>query len=266
NKHEHITFGNGSSCDNNFEFGCNDSPGPDITEARPRGVIPGSEGLSTGIIAGIAVGCVLVVLVLVAVAIYCIKIYRDKKDEQIAKAYSMNSLLPSAASLNKPSRGSSVHSSVHISKHSTHNSALAYPALRNTISAQHGKCQSIDTRSYDSEAVDSAPKPIKNVTHEFDSMKRGIDRDERRDIQKERDMYEHEMRWKEAKKVDREIRSEPSRGFGRSNRRDRSLLTEDNLKQSLRQARNKGRSLSGRPASEHSYDIHGSSSNGRKHR
>lgn len=146
---------------------------------------------------------------------------------------------------------SSVHSSVHSSKHSM------YPAFRTTISEKHPTCNSIDTQSYDTEEVDSSKhggkngdaklKPaIKYVGHEFDSMRRGLQRENLRKAVEEKELRNEEARRREHQQLDRRGRAESNRGLGRSNRprkEDRLILTDENLKNSLRHARDKGRSF-----------------------
>ena len=53
-----------------------------------------TETLSSGMIAGIVVGGVLFLIVLVAVIVYCVYAYRRKKDEKQSYAHSMSTLLP----------------------------------------------------------------------------------------------------------------------------------------------------------------------------
>ena len=127
-----------------------------------------------------------------------------------------------------------------------------YPAFRTTISEKHGTCNSIDTRSYDSDQVDLPKKgdtklkpAIKNVQHEFDSMRRGLQRENLRKAQEAEEYRYEEARRQEHQRADRLGRTESNRGLGRSNRtrKPEMLLTDENIKHSLRQARDKGRTF-----------------------
>ena len=121
--------------------------------------------------------------------------------------------------------GSSVHSSihsthhtansVHSSKHSTHTSVHSYPAFRSTITDKKGQCNSIDTKSHDSEQVSDKPIPIKNVKHEFDSMRKGLQRAQYRQELEEEELRYQEKRRQDAQRADRESRAESNKGLGR---------------------------------------------------
>ncbi|XP_052282176.1 serine/threonine-protein kinase fray2-like isoform X2 [Dreissena polymorpha] len=216
--------------------------GPDISVPGPKGGAVG-QTMSAGVTAGIVVACLLVSIVIVAVVVYCVIVRRNKDEAHMAKAHSMKNLLTSSSKSN--TGGSSVHSSVHNSVHSSKPStAFTYPSFHSTITAKHAACNSIETKSHDS--VDTGPpKPIKSVKHEFDTMKKGLERDSVREAREQ----EKDRAWRqaqaEAQHMDRQSRNEPSRGLGRSNRNP-SGLTNTNIKNSLRQARDKGRSLSDR--------------------
>lgn len=69
-------------------------PGPDILDytVRTGGSV---ETLSSGMIAGIVVGSVVVLVAIVGVVIYFLYAYRRKKDEKEAYNHSMSTLLPS---------------------------------------------------------------------------------------------------------------------------------------------------------------------------
>ncbi|KAL4227161.1 hypothetical protein ACF0H5_015134 [Mactra antiquata] len=223
--------------------------GPDIG----IGAIPTEQldsGLSGGVIAGIVVGAVLVLVIIVAAIIFGVVTYRRKQDEKAVLAHSMSTLIPTGTERGGSSVHSSVHSSIHGSVHSSKHSM--YPAFRSTITDKNPKCNSIDTKSYDSEAVDGEVKlkpAIKNVKHEFDSMRRGLQREKYRQEREEADLIKEEARWREAQRADKQNRAESNRGLGRSNRNrreDRMILTDENIKQSLRHARNAGRSFDDR--------------------
>ncbi|XP_053377610.1 serine/threonine-protein kinase fray2-like [Mercenaria mercenaria] len=226
--------------------------GPDVC----GGIVPQSETespMSAGVIAGIVVAAILVLVVIVAVAVYLIFAYKRKLEEKEALAHSM--LLRSSGAVHG---GSSVHSSAHSSVHSSVHSSKhsMYPAFRTTISEKHGTCNSIETQSYDSEQVDSAQngsaklKPaMKSVKHEFDSMRHGLQRENLRKAREEEEYRQEEARRQEHQRADRQGRVDSNRGLGRSNRThkaDNLLLTDANIKHSLRQARDKGRSFDDR--------------------
>ena len=79
------------------------TPGPDITDPGPGRDTTAPAGMSGGSIAGIAIGCLLGLVVIVAVTIYLIHFIKKKQEEKMAKAYSVNSLLPSGNTLSTPS-------------------------------------------------------------------------------------------------------------------------------------------------------------------
>ena len=151
----------------------------------------------------------------------------------------------------------SIHSSKHSlhSAHSTHSSHYTkdttskynYPAFRTSISEKAPKCNSIDTKSYDSDAVDEANiqrKLIlgKDVRNEFVSMKKGLEKEEKRKQREKDDVRMQERRWNETRLADKRSREESNQGFGRSNRtRDnRLVLNEENIRRSSRAERHRG--------------------------
>ena len=155
---------------------------------------------------------------------------------------------------------SSVHSSAHISWHSnklpSDNPAYNYPAYRTKLSISDKKpeCNSIDTKSYDSENTvnesTEATKPkVKSVRKEMDSLRRTIFRIERdkerekeeelRYLERERDRGHHYNSHHDEPLIDRRDRGLTS-GRHTSNR---PALNAENIKSSLRNARDKGRSF-----------------------
>ena len=146
----------------------------------------------------------------------------------------------------------------HSSKVPSENPAYNYPAYRTqaSISEKAPKCNSIDSKSYDSENTDGSKligneKPkVKSAKKELDSLRRTIFRIER---DKERDK-EEELRYLEK---ERDKRGHYDHGYHDDpllDRRDRNLtsgrhtnnrpvLNAENIKNSLRSARDRGRSF-----------------------
>lgn len=208
--------------------------GPSFGDVVPQAQT--ESGMTAGVIAGVVVAGVLVLVVVIAVAVYLLFAYRRKLEEKEAIAASTSILFPSGsvhADGSVHSRATSAHSSVHSSHHSM------YPAFRSTTA---------DTQTHDRDDVDTAKEkvPVKDVRREFDSMKRGMARESYRKAREEEDLRKQEELWHEHQRADRQSRLESRRGLGRTNRapRDDMLrLTDANIRQSLRDARNKGRSF-----------------------
>lgn len=233
--------------------------GPDI-----GGKVGGDSDVDTaaigaGALAGIIIASILGVAVAVAVLVYCIIVFRKKQEEKEAEM-SMSTLFPPGKSDHHD--GSSVHSSTHISWHSTktpsENPAYNYPAYRTqaSISEKAPKCNSLDSKSYDSEATDNTvltdkQKPkVKSAKKELDSLRRTIFKIERN---KEREK-EEELRYLERERDRRGHHDYDRHGDPLLDRRDRGLtsgrqtsnrpvLNAENIKSSLRSARDKGRTF-----------------------
>lgn len=235
--------------------------GPDIGGTVGGDSDVDTAALGAGALAGIIVASILCLGVAVAVLVYCIIVFRKKQEEK-ELALSMSTLFPPGKSDTDRRDGSSVHSSVHTSWHSTktpsENPAYNYPAYRTqaSISEKTPKCNSLDSKSYDSENTDASvlsdkQKPKgKSAKKELDSLRRTIFKIER---DKEREK-EDELRYLERERDRRGHHDSGRHGDPLLDKRDRGLtsgrqtsnrpvLNAENIRSSMRNARDKGRTF-----------------------
>lgn len=243
--------------------------GPDVggeSLAQSQSVEP---TLTAGALAGVIIAGVLVALVLVAVGIYCLIVYRRKKEE---KELAMSHSNLTFQSQSHKDGNESVHSSRH-STHSTHvttrsNPVFQYPAHRSTLMSISGKqpeCNSIETQSFDSgtELIKG-----KSVAHEFESMKRNLIEIEETKRHQAEQQQKYDTEREKARQHDSRGRNERQKGFGRSNTRrdDQVVLNADNIRASLVSAREKGRSFDDRDGHGHRSRAGSTRSNRSKHK